>query len=89
MFESFNEVHGKGQRILLIEDENIVLRFTQSALLRDGYKVFTARSGDEAQKIFENEKGFFHLILSDIQLPDKTGLELVEEFHLKNPRLNK
>ena len=87
MFETNEKLHRKEHRILVVEDESIVRNFTQSALLRDGYTVFTAKTGKEAQDLFKKEEGSFHLVLSDIHLPDIKGIKLAEEFRLKNPLL--
>jgi signal transduction histidine kinase len=82
---TMDKYHGKGERILLIEDEDNVRRFASRALGRCGYKVFEASDNEEAIRIFEKEKGKFHLIFSDVVLPDDTGIKLVERFLSVNP----
>jgi CheY-like chemotaxis protein len=72
--------HGKGERILIVEDAKNVLEFSQMALTKVGYKVFVAESVHEAHTIFKKEKGKFHLILSDVVLPDGNGIDLIESF---------
>ena len=79
---------GMGKRILLIEDEEKVRESTSYGLNRSGYTVFSAASAEEAKAVFIRENGNFHLILSDVVLPDKSGLELVEELIELNPNLN-
>ncbi len=69
-----------GKRILIVEDEEKVREFTTSGLSRSGYIVFPAANAEEAVNIFRREKGNFHLVLSDVVLPDKSGIELVEHF---------
>ncbi len=78
---------GAGERILVIEDEKVVLDFTKRALNQYGYIVFQAENAKKAKRMFIREKGDFNLILSDVILPDKNGLELVEEFLSKKPNL--
>jgi len=78
---------GKGERILLVEDEEGVREFVKEALSENGYFVFTATTVKEALSIFEKEGGNFHLILTDVVLPDKSGLELVDELLSRQPRL--
>ncbi len=70
----------RGKRILIVEDEEKVREFTTTGLSRSGYVVFSAANAKEAVSIFEKEKGNFHLILSDVVLPDKSGIELIEHF---------
>ncbi len=84
---SLQEFQGRGERILLVEDEKGVLEFTKRVLGENGYIVSSATNAKEALDIFEKEKGRFHLVLSDVVLPDKSGLELVDELLKKNPEL--
>ncbi|MCP4107038.1 MAG: fused response regulator/phosphatase [Desulfobacteraceae bacterium] len=70
------------KHILLAEDEEHI-RLTLSMLLRKaGYKVTMVKDGLEAlQKIVEFKKGSkpVDLLLTDIQMPGKSGLELIDE----------
>ncbi len=70
---------GKGERILLMEDDK-ALRETSEKLLSDnGYTIFVAGNVQEAFHLFEREGGQFDLIFCDVVLPDGTGPKLVEE----------
>jgi len=80
-------IEGEGERVLLVEDEEVVREFTENALTSSGYKVFAASTGNEAVELFRREKGDFALLLSDLVLPDKSGLELAESFHAENAEL--
>jgi len=84
---SLKDLQGKGEKILLIEDEERVLQVASQALKENGYLVLEAKNIKEAQRIFEEEKGEFNLILSDVVLPDGSSLELVEEFLSRKPDL--
>jgi PAS domain S-box-containing protein len=84
---SLAEYQGRQERILVIEDEEQVLEFSSRALQECGYVVFKAHTAKEALEIFRNEKGRLHLILSDVVLPDKNGLKLIEELRNENPDL--
>ena len=83
-----NKLKGKGERILLVEDENGVRKFAARALRESGYVVFEAENVQEALKIFNHEKGNFQLIFSDVVLPDVSGLVLVDQLLSQNPKLN-
>ena len=63
----------------MVEDEERVREFTTQALGENGYEVFEAATAQEALEIFEREKGELHLVFSDVVLPDRSGLELVDE----------
>jgi len=71
-------LYGSGERILLVEDEDKVREFTSRAMEKCGYQVFPTRSVKEALDVFENEKGRFDLIFSDVVLADQTGIELAD-----------
>jgi len=70
----------KNERILILEDEDMVREVTSSILRESGYTVFEADSLNEAQHIFKKENGKFDLIISDIVLHDEAGPEIIEKF---------
>jgi len=76
---SLAKFQGRGERILLVEDEDYVRELSARTLKENGYIPFPARSAKEALEIFKREKGDFSLIFSDVVLPDKNGLQLVEK----------
>ncbi|MDZ7261538.1 MAG: PAS domain S-box protein [candidate division KSB1 bacterium] len=84
---SIPELQGQGQRILLVEDEETVREFTSRALAENGYLVVTTTTAQEALERFEQEKGKFHLVFSDVVLPDQNGLQLVEHLLTRKPEL--
>ncbi len=81
------KIQGSGERILLVEDEEGVRGFASEALRGSGYVVIEAANVQEALDIFEREKGDFHLILSDVVLPDNSGLHLVDQLLSYKPDL--
>ena len=66
----------KETRILLIDDEESARRVLERLLSSSGYTVVTAATGDEAFSILECER--FDLIVSDLFLPDKNGIEILQ-----------
>lgn len=60
------------KRLLLVDDEQALLRVQESVLSRDGWKVETARDGLEAKQAVE--KRSFDVIVSDINMPGYGGL---------------
>jgi signal transduction histidine kinase/CheY-like chemotaxis protein len=81
------DLRGKGERILLVEDENSVREYTEKALTKSGYRVDTATNAEEAMRIFERERNAFDLVFSDVVLPDRSGIELVENLTARNGAL--
>jgi len=84
---SVQGLQGRGERVLLVEDEEMLREFATGVLHENGYIVFTAKNVKEALDLFQREKEKFHLIFSDVVLPDKTGIELAQHFLSRNPEL--
>jgi signal transduction histidine kinase/ActR/RegA family two-component response regulator len=64
-------------KILLVEDNRDTLRFLSLILCRHGHEVLTASSLTEARE--QSATADLGLLISDIELPDGTGLELMGE----------
>lgn len=77
----------RGERILVVEDDEEVRRFARKALSRNGYKVFEALDAEKARELFNQEQGRFHIVFTDQILPDGKGVDLVEKFLSRNPEL--
>ena len=63
------------RKILLIDDDRLVLDSYKNLLVRKGYEVIPAMSCEEALKVFDWMD--FDLIISDIRMPGKNGVETV------------
>lgn len=63
--------------ILLVEDDRLVLATLAQGLMRAGYIVNTAESVDEAEETLASGERP-HLILLDVRMHDRSGLELAE-----------
>ena len=63
------------RKILLIEDEEKIARFTELELVHEGYEVTKAFNGREGLELAE--KGGFDLVLLDVMLPELNGLEVL------------
>jgi two-component system cell cycle sensor histidine kinase/response regulator CckA len=85
MTESVTPAPG-ARAILLVEDEPAVRQLFASALQRAGYLVHQARSGEEAVSLFESCPAI-DLLLTDIRMPEMSGLELVRQLSARAPAL--
>ena len=85
MTESVTPAPG-ARAILLVEDEPAVRQLFASALQRAGYLVHQARSGEEAVSVFEAYPAI-DLLLTDIRMPEMSGLELVRQLSARAPAL--
>jgi DNA-binding NtrC family response regulator len=63
--------------ILLVEDKSSMRRMLSQTLQAEGYQVFEARDGKEALELYR--KNWVDLILTDLQMPEMDGLELLRE----------
>ncbi|MEK7309522.1 MAG: ATP-binding protein, partial [Planctomycetota bacterium] len=79
------QLRGKGERVLVIEDDDGIRNLVTNALAKMNYQVFTAASGDQARAIFAREKGDFRLIISDVVLTDTNGVDLCDELIQHKP----
>src|SRR5579871_5455222 len=69
--------------ILVLDDEALTLRTISRGLREEGYEVFVAMNGEEAMKIFAEEKP--DLALLDIVLPGMDGVEVLRQMKQQNP----
>lgn len=63
--------------ILVVDDDKEIVNAIEIYLKREGYQIYKAYNGNQAIKqIKENE---IHLIILDIMMPEKDGIETLEE----------
>ena len=67
----------RNTRILVVDDEHLIRWSLEQSLLKQGYDVSTAASGEEAIKQIQDETP--ELVLLDIQLPGMDGLEVLQK----------
>ena len=68
------QIGGRPVKILVVDDEEIVLSFVRDALEDIGYQIELANDGMSALRRIEKE--YFDFILTDIRMPECDGLEL-------------
>ncbi|HDY75891.1 MAG TPA: response regulator, partial [Candidatus Marinimicrobia bacterium] len=75
------------KRILIVDDEQALLDSLKRSLrdLGKEFDIYTANDGVKAFKILEKSK--IELIITDIFMPDKDGLELIREVRQKYPSI--
>jgi two-component system alkaline phosphatase synthesis response regulator PhoP len=70
-------MENKDYRILIADDEPDILEFVSYNLLKEGFKVYTAKNGSEALQ--QAKLHLPHLILLDIMMPELDGVEVCRE----------
>src|SRR5579885_3832854 len=68
--------------VLVVDDEELTLRTISRGLRQEGFEVFTAASGEDALRVFQQEKP--DLTLLDIVLPGIDGVEVLRQIRQAN-----
>lgn len=76
----------RSTKVLLVDDDALVLRLLADVLTDDGYQVVACRSGESAAAAFR-ANGHIDLLVTDFQMPGMTGLELATLLTNKAPEL--
>ncbi len=85
--ESASNLQGKGERILLVEDEPEVRLLASRVLVAAGYEVVAVSTVAEGEAALRKKGAAFDMIFTDVVLPDGNGVELVEKALDRNPKL--
>ena len=78
-------IRGKGETILVAEDDPHVRKITVMSLQENGYTVIEAENGEEAAKRFVENKDTIAILLFDVIMPLKNGREAYEEIKKLDP----
>jgi DNA-binding response OmpR family regulator len=78
-------LHNECVRILVVEDEKKVASFIKKGLQEEGYAVDTVHDGAEAVSAAATFE--YDLIVLDLMLPQKPGLEVLREIRMKRAQL--
>jgi len=77
----------RGERILVVEDDDGVRRMISRRLERGGHVVIAAASGEEARRRLGEHDWDVAVVLTDVLLPDVDGRNLAEEILRRNPKV--
>ena len=86
--DSIRKYEGKGETVLVVEDEEDVLEYLCDIFRNNNYNCLCAKSYNEALKMFIQNKDEIDLVLSDIVMPDKDGVQLAELLRQKKNDLS-
>jgi DNA-binding NtrC family response regulator len=70
-------------RLLVVDDEEVIRDVLTALLQKEGYRVAAAPDAAEALSLFETET--FDVVLLDLMLPDRPGLEVLREMRRRDP----
>src|SRR5580698_4694621 len=74
-----------GQRILIIDDESAIRESLETLLALEGYTIELAINGEEGLDRIEHN--YYDLVLLDLALPGKNGLEILHLIRERQPAL--
>lgn len=72
-------------RILVVDDEESIREFLEIMLKKEGYDVVCVEDGQEAIDILKKKS--FDMVISDMQMPNVTGIELLRHVKEQSPDL--
>ena len=78
---------GGTETILLVEDEELLIEMVSRMLESQGYKVLTAKDGSAAIKLFKKYKKDIDVVLTDMGLPEMTGMSVLKKLKEIDPNV--
>lgn len=69
--------------LLIVDDDRISLDLLKEVLLKEGYRISTASSGEEAIALGMNH--FFDIVITDVRMGNKDGMEVLKSFKTTSP----
>jgi PAS domain S-box-containing protein len=76
---------GRGELLLVVDDDPGLLRLAQVALTRAGYRVLTAPNGAEAVALYAQQPQAIQVVLTDLMMPVMDGPRTIRELRRLNP----
>ncbi|MCM3871992.1 MAG: PAS domain S-box protein [Pyrinomonadaceae bacterium] len=78
---------GHGELVLVVDDEEAILRITRATLETFGYKVLTASDGTEAVALYAEHRDEVAIVLTDMLMPFMDGPATIRALHKMNSEI--
>lgn len=85
--KSQENLKGKGEGILIVDDEDNIRELVKNILVRNNYIVFLAENGEKALEVFKENKDKISIAIIDFSLPDMNGKIIREKLLEISPNL--
>jgi len=77
--------HLPPHRLLLVDDDAVLLETLTHLLQSEGFEVKAALSGEEAESLLKKAKPPFDLVLTDLVMPGRSGMDVLDTALNVNP----
>ncbi len=77
---------GKGKKILLVDDEEIIRDALGGLLTEEGYEVVEAENGNVAIDKLSVDR--FDVVITDIKMPGKSGIDVLTAAKMIDPKID-
>ena len=81
------DLFGKGETVLVVDDEPAVLELTKNILVHYGYKVVTAIHGADAVALYSQYKEKIKVVVMDLMMPVMDGTAAIRALKAQQPAL--
>ena len=71
------------KKILVIDDDELILMTCRNLLKKEGFNVVEAQNGNLGIELYKSESP--DLVVTDLLMPDKEGLETISDIRAINP----
>jgi PAS domain S-box-containing protein len=78
---------GRGQRILVVDDEPAIRETVVATLTTNGYRAYTAEDGTDALALYHQRRTEIDLVLTDISMAQMDGIALTRALRRLNPNV--
>ncbi len=78
---------GRGEKVLIVDDENAILEMTREILEASNYQVLMAHNGAEAVAIYQRHRGEVQAVITDMMMPIVDGPTLIRALQKVDPQV--
>jgi CheY-like chemotaxis protein len=80
-----DQMLGVGKRVLIVDDDPMVIEVVRASLQRARFEVLVARDGQEGLELFQQNGKSLELIITDVTMPRMSGIEMVQKIRWLDP----
>ncbi len=85
--ETLESHNGKGETILVVDDESAILEIIKTSLEEYNYRILTASNGIEAIALYSQHQNEISVVLLDMMMPSMDGLTTIRVLQQMNPQV--